>query len=70
MLTETERFILKVFSERHLLSTNEIASVLKNRSDDGVASTLKDMISDGYLQKVESLGNCFIITKKGIQALK
>lgn len=70
MLTQIEKYILKVFSERHLLSIGEIESVLKRKREDGVDSALKYLISSGYIQKVESLGNCFIITKKGLKALK
>lgn len=70
MFTEKEKAVLEKFSDQLLMTEGEIESFLQKNDMDGSTFSLKNLISEGYVKKVESLGLCYIITKKGMRALK
>lgn len=70
MLNEKDLKVLKVMSSNLLLTKSEITRQL---SEDGFEETnevlmkLKDM---DLVKRVESIGTSFVITSKGLKALK
>jgi hypothetical protein len=70
MLSEVEQKILEFASERHLVTKSEIAGLLNRSACNGTDTTLSRLTEMGYMDKVESLGTCFVITQKGIRLTK
>ena len=71
-LSETDKKVLRVMSDRLLVTKGELATALKKElkdvsSSDVSIQRLKDM---GYVDAVESMGNCYVVTQKGMRALK
>ena len=69
MLTETEKKILDLLKERHLITKEEVNRILGMQGN-GASISFSRLIQMGYVEKVESLGTCFVITQDGIRALK
>jgi len=71
MLSEQEKRVLDVVSKQLLITKGEIMSLLnKERANGGTDLTLQRLRDSGYIDKVESLGTCFVITQKGIRAVQ
>jgi len=68
MLSDIDRKVLDVVSQKLLITKGEINGMVGgNGAADVSISRLKEM---GYIDKVESLGTSFVITQKGIRAVK
>jgi hypothetical protein len=70
MLTDIDMKVLKSMSKQLLLRKSEIASVANLSGSDGADITLGRLIDLGYVEKVESLGMCYVITQKGLRVIK
>jgi|GEM_PF-783568 predicted transcriptional regulator len=70
MLGATERKILEFLFSRHLTTKGEIISQCSAESNDGVDVSIGRLMDSGFIDKVESLGTCFVITQKGIREMK
>ncbi len=69
MLTDTDKKILELMKERLLVNKEEIARLL-GANGNGMDTSFQRLAEMGYIEKVESLGTCFVITQTGIRALK
>ena len=67
MLNEAEKKVIKIMQEKHLLTKMELLSVLKRDSIPGGDRTVQRLKELGYINTVESLGNCLVITPKGLK---
>lgn len=67
MLSEVEQRILEFASKRHLVTKAEIADLLQRNAWNGTESSMSRLTEMGYMDKVESLGTCFVITQKGMR---
>jgi hypothetical protein len=70
MISEQERRVLEVVSKQLLITKGEIMSLLNKEKVNGTDVTLQRLRDSGFIDKVESLGTCFVITQKGIRAMK
>ncbi len=70
MLSSTERKILEFLSANLLTTKGEIARHCSTESNDGMMNSIERLKSSGFIDKVESLGICYVITQKGIREMK
>ena len=57
-------------SKQLLLRKAEIASIANLADINGVDVTIGRLSEMGYVDKVESLGLCYVITQKGLRLIK
>ncbi|RLJ07475.1 MAG: hypothetical protein DRP12_02115 [Candidatus Aenigmatarchaeota archaeon] len=67
-MNELELKLLKLMAERTLLTTPELKNLLGE--ENGLDLALASLRQQGYIEKIESLGICWIVTKRGLQAIK
>ncbi len=70
MLTEADRMVLNVLRGKLLVTKGELVTALSNQNYSGMDLNIRRLVDMGYVEKVESLGTCFVITQKGMRALK
>jgi len=70
MLSEVEQKILEFASERQLVTKAEIAGLLNRSACNGTDASVSRLSEMGYMDKIESLGTCFVITQKGLRFTK
>ncbi|MEM5812710.1 MAG: hypothetical protein QXN71_01555 [Candidatus Aenigmatarchaeota archaeon] len=70
MLSEPERKVLELVSKQLLVTKGEILNFLNKEKCNGTDVILQRLRDSGYIEKVESLGTCFVITQRGIRAIK
>lgn len=70
MLTETDKKVLEILNNKLLTTKTELAMALNKEDFDGTEVNIQRLRELGYVEKVESLGIVFVITQKGIRALK
>jgi hypothetical protein len=70
MLTEQEKRVLEIVSKQLLITKGEIMSLLNKEKVNGTDIMLQRLRDGGYIDKVESLGTCFVITQRGIRAVQ
>ena len=70
MLSDSERKILEFLSRQLLVTKAEIARMLGMSHLDGEQYSVNRLVDMGYVEKVESLGTCYVITQNGIRAIK
>jgi hypothetical protein len=70
MLSDQEKKVLEVVSRQLLITKGEIMSFLNKERVNGTDIMLQRLRDAGYIDKVESLGTCFVITQKGIRAMQ
>jgi len=70
MLTHVENEILSIMSKRQLITKSELIIQLKRDNHNGVEGAVQRLKDMGYLDSVESLGNCLVITQSGIRTLR
>jgi len=70
MLTDQDKKVLEVVSRQLLITKGEIMSFLNKERMNGTDTMLQRLRDAGYIDKVESLGTCFVITQKGIRAMQ
>lgn len=69
MLTESDKRVLEIFRKNLLTTKSELKRSLQGR-EDGTDISIQRLRDMGYIDKVESLGTCFVITQKGMRILK
>ncbi len=70
MLTDTDKKILEILSKQLLITKGELVTQLSSHNLDGAEMSINRLRELGYIEKVESLGTCFVITQKGMRVLK
>ena len=70
MLGDLDRRILEILSKQLLITKGELLSHLNRDGSDGTDVSIQRLSSMGYIEKVESLGVCYVITQKGMRLLK
>ena len=68
MLNEQEKKMLELMKSRLLITKGELASAMGG--SDGVEVSVQKLRDMGYIEKVESVGVCYVITQQGLRALK
>ncbi|MFH1444984.1 MAG: hypothetical protein ABIF08_00715 [Nanoarchaeota archaeon] len=70
MLSETEEQILAILKGKHLITKHELVTRLQRENGNSTQVNVERLIDMGYVDKVESLGTCLVITQKGIRLLE
>ena len=70
MLSEAEKRILKLMSEKLLITKAELIMSLEKEKHNGAEMSIQRLKNMGYIDKVESLGNCLVLTQQGQRALR
>lgn len=70
MLNDMERRILQLLSKQLLVTKGELIVQLNREKHNGSDVSIGKLRDMGYLDKVESMGTCLVITQKGMRALK
>jgi hypothetical protein len=70
MMSDTERKILEFMSKNLLTTTHELSAYLKRERHNGTDIAIQRLKDSGLIEKVESLGTCFVITQKGMKHLR
>ena len=70
MLSESERKIMEILSKQLLITKGELMMQLEKEKLNGAETSLGRLRNMGYVEKVESLGTCFVLTQSGQRALK
>ncbi len=69
MLSDVERRILELLSKQLLITKGELTVQLNRERHNGSDISIHRLREMGYIDKVESLGTCLVITQKGMRAL-
>lgn len=69
MLSDTEKKIMKLMSENLLSTKSEILSKLGGEGN-GAEMGIQRLKNMGYIESIESLGTCLVLTQQGQRALK
>ncbi len=67
MLSDTDKRILEILAKQQLVTKAELARMLGKDSYDGTHANVSRLMEMGYVDKVESLGTCLVITQKGMR---
>jgi hypothetical protein len=70
MLSDVDRKILEMLSRQLLVTKGELILQLNREKHNGTDISIGRLRDMGYIDKVESLGTCLVITQKGMRALK
>ena len=70
MLSEAEKKVLKLMSEKLLITKGELIMSLEKEKHNGAEMSIQRLRNMGYIEKVESLGNCLVLTQRGQRALR
>ncbi len=66
-LSVIDRKILDILAGQLLVNKTELVRKL---GSNGVGTSLDKLMNMGFVDKVESLGICYVITQRGIRAMK
>lgn len=69
MLSDVEKRILELLSKHLLVTKSELIVQLNREKHNGSDISIHRLRDMGYIDKVESLGTCIVITQKGMRAL-
>lgn len=70
-LTDMEKKILGIIGKQDLITKSELDIKLRKAGFNGASSAgLQKLIQIGYVNSVESLGNCFVLTQSGSKAFE
>lgn len=70
MLTENDKRVLETIGKRLLITKGELSEIMKSGDYNGNGTSLQRLKDMGYVEAIESLGTCLVVTQKGIRALK
>jgi len=70
MLNMNERTILEILEKRHLVTKTELMELVDKENLNGADVSLGRLRDKGYIDQVQNLGNCLVLTKMGMRALK
>ncbi|RLI97851.1 MAG: hypothetical protein DRO99_02310 [Candidatus Aenigmatarchaeota archaeon] len=66
-LSDVDRRVLDILANQLLVNKTELVRKL---GSNGVGTSLDKLMNMGFVDKVESLGICYVITQQGIRAMK
>jgi hypothetical protein len=66
-LSDVDRRILDILAGQLLVNKTELTRKI---GSNGVGTSLDKLMNMGFVDKVESLGICYVITQQGIRAMK
>jgi hypothetical protein len=69
MLTERDRKVLEIISKQHLITKIELARSMGKDEYDGASLNVNRLMEMGYVDEVQSLGTCLVITQKGMREI-
>ncbi|MBU0953358.1 MAG: hypothetical protein KKA90_02985 [Nanoarchaeota archaeon] len=69
IMTETDKKILELMGKNLLMTKLELMNALKTKDGSNDVS-LQRLREFGYVEAVESMGNCYVVTQQGMRALK
>lgn len=69
MLTVGEAKVLEILKNNHLITKGELIKLLEK---EGLSAepNITSLKGRGFIDSVQNLGNCYVITKEGIRAVK
>ena len=70
MLSDTEKKILELLSRQLLITKGELMIQMNREKHNGSDVSINRLREMGYIDRVESLGTCLVITQKGMRALQ
>ena len=70
MLNDNEKKILDILNTRHLLTKKELLLMLEKDNMNGADISMGRLKDKGLIDNVQNLGNCIVITKLGLRALR
>ena len=70
MLSEHDRKVLEIISRQHLVTKIELARKMGKQEYDGTSLNVNRLMEMGYIDQVESLGTCLVITQKGLREIR
>ena len=70
MLTDTEQKILDILKTRHVITKGELVMQLSKKGLNNNSVNVERLTQMGYIDKVESLGTCIVLTQKGLRAIE
>jgi hypothetical protein len=69
MLSDVDKRVLELLSKQLLVTKGELIVQLNREKHNGSDISISRLREMGYIDKVESLGTCIVITQKGMRAL-
>jgi len=66
-LSEVDKKVLDILAGQLLVNKTELARKI---GSNGVGTSLDKLMGMGFVDKVESLGVCYVITQQGIRSMK
>ncbi len=70
MMNTNERTILELLEKRHLVTKSELMALLARENVNGADVSVGRLRDKGFIDSVQNLGNCLVLTKRGLRALK
>lgn len=70
MLSDVEKRVLELLSRQLLITKGELIVQLNSEKHNGSDISIHRLREMGYIDKIESLGTCIVITQKGMRALR
>ncbi|MBI4176285.1 MAG: hypothetical protein HY518_03705 [Candidatus Aenigmarchaeota archaeon] len=70
MLNDADRRVLEILNTKLLVTKDEVARQLRQDNANGTDLNFQKLKEMGLIEKVESLGTCWVITQKGMRALR
>ena len=70
MLNINEKRILEILDKNHLMTRSELSSTMEKENLNGTETIINRLKDRGLVDNVQNLGNCIVITKSGMRALK
>ena len=66
-LSEVDKRVLDILSNQLLVNKGELVQKI---GSNGIGTSLEKLMGMGLVDRVESLGVCYVITQHGIRAIK
>lgn len=70
MLNNNEKKILEILEQRHLVTKSELMTMVDKENINGADVSIGRLRDKGFIDQVQNLGNCLVLTKMGLRALK
>jgi len=69
MLNENDKKVLEIISKQQLITKSELAQKVNSGDYSKIQTHVSRLMELGYIEQVESLGTCLVITQKGMRAI-
>jgi predicted transcriptional regulator len=70
MINQTEKAILRIVSKNELIKERELLLGLKKAGLQEIEKNIKRLTEDGYIRAIQSFGTRYLLTQRGMKALK